>query len=1058
MIDLILSRKRTVNLALFFILAAGFFAYVKIPKESDPDITIPMIYVSMYMEGISPEDGERLLIRPMEQELSNVEGVKEMTATASQNSASVTLEFEAGFDPDVALADVREKVDLAGAELPQNAEEPTVHEINFSQFPVIVITLSGDVPERALTKIAKDLSDELESISQVLEARVIGDREEVVEVIIDPSILRTYGLSQGEIIGFISRNNKIVAAGNMDKGEGRFAVKVPGLFKTAQEVMDIPVKRDGDKVVRLKDVATVRRTFKDRTAYARLNGESAIGIEVSKRSGENVLQTIANVKELVESTRPLWPENLSVTYSQDKSTGIRDMLLDLQNNVLSAILLVMIVVIIALGMRSALLVGIAIPGSFLAGVLFLFAVGFTVNIVVLFSLIMAVGMLVDGAIVVTEFADRKMAEGMHKSEAYAEASKRMSLPIIASTLTTLAAFAPLLFWPGIVGEFMKYLPITLIATLSASLAMALIFVPALGAMFGKPAVTDNESLEALDGSKEADLTALKGFTGAYARFLNRFIRFPLSQLFGLSVFFVLVMAVYIKFGHGIEFFPDVEPEFASMNIRARGNLSVDEADHLVRQVESRIQHIDGLKFLYTRADPELRAQNVPEDTIGVVQFEFTHWESRPKASEIFDDIRHRTADLAGIHIEFAKPDAGPAVGKPVQLQISSAFPDALNQATQIVVDKFESTPGLIDVTDTRGVEGFEWEVKVDRTEAARFGADITVIGNEIQMLTNGVEIGEYRPLDADDEVEIRARYPFDERNLDQLNQLKIVTAAGLAPVSNFITQSPAPRVQKIDRVEQKRVYTVAAEVEDGVQPAVIFEQLREWLPNSGIDFSHVKVDYRGEDEEQKEAEAFLGKAFVIAVFAIAIILITQFNSIYQSALILTAVLFSTFGVFIGLLVMNQPFGIVMNGIGVISLAGIVVNNNIVLIDTFNHHRKHMSDPYQAALLTAAQRLRPVLLTTITTILGLIPMVFGINLDFFTPHVSIGAPSTQWWSQLATSVAYGLAFATVLTLVLTPTLLACEDAFKNLLKRFFRSFFGLIGIKIYQDLETRPVHS
>ncbi|MBC2604880.1 efflux RND transporter permease subunit [Pelagicoccus albus] len=1032
MIEAILSRKRTVNLALIFILAAGLFAYIDIPKESDPDVTIPTIYVSMYMEGVSPEDAERLLVRPMEQELSSVEGVKEMTSTASQNSASVTLEFNAGFDPDAALADVREKVDLANAELPQAAEEPTVHEINLSQFPVIVITLSGDVPERALTKIAKDLGDEIEGIGQVLEARVIGDREEVVEVIIDPSVLRSYNLSQGEIIGFISRNNKIVAAGNMDKGDGRFAVKVPGLFKTAQEVMSIPVKRDGDKVVRLQDVATVRRTFKDRSAYARLNGEPAIGIEVSKRSGENVLDTIAAVKELVESTRPNWPETLSVTYSQDKSTSIRDMLLDLQNNVLSAILLVMIVVIIALGVRSALLVGIAIPGSFLAGVLFLYAVGYTVNIVVLFSLIMAVGMLVDGAIVVTEFADRKMAEGMEKGPAYAEASKRMAWPIIASTMTTLAAFAPLIFWPGIMGEFMKYLPITLIATLSASLVMALIFVPTLGGMFGKANNMDNEALDALEGAKQADLTQLQGFTGTYARFLKKVIRHPVLQLLFLLVLFTVVMILQFTLGKGVEYFPNVEPEFASMNIRARGNLSVDEADLLVRQVESRIHNIDGIKYLYSRADPALRGTNIPSDTIGIIQFEFTHWEHRPKAHEIFDTIRERTADLAGIHIEFAQQDAGTQGGKPVQLQVSSAFPEKLEAATKIIVDKFEATEGLIDVTDTRPIEGFEWEVTVDRTEAARYGADITTIGNEIQMLTNGVEIGEYRPLDADDEVEIRARYPFDDRNLDQLNQLKIVTEQGLAPVSNFITQRPAQRVQNINRVEQRRVYTVSAEVEDEVQPAAIFEQLREWLPESGIDFSSVKIEFRGEDEEQQEAMAFLGKAFLVAVFAIAIILITQFNSIYQSGLILTAVMFSTFGVFIGLLLTHQPFGIVMNGIGVISLAGIVVNNNIVLIDTFNTHRKNM-DTYDAALLTAAQRLRPVMLTTVTTILGLIPMVFGINLDFFTPHVSVGAPSTQWWTQLATSVAFGLAFATVLTLVLTPSLLACEDNIKRFLR-------------------------
>ena len=1033
MIEIILGRKRTVVLALGFILAAGMFSYIKIPKESEPDITIAMIYVSMYMEGISPEDGERLLVRPMEQELSSIEGVKEMTSTASQNSASVVLEFDAGFDPDSALADVREKVDLASAELPHEAEEPTVHEINLSQFPVIILTLSGEVPERALTRIAKNLGEDLESIPQVLEARVIGDREEVVEVIVDPSILRSYSLSQGELIGFIARNNKVVAAGNLDKGEGRYAIKVPGLFRNAQEVLDIPVKRDGDKVITLADVATVRRTFMDRSSYARLNGESSIGIQVSKRAGENVLDTIDRVKAMVGESKAGWPDNLSVTYSQDKSQMIRDMLLDLQNNVISAVVLVMIVVIIALGVRSATLVGVAIPGSFLAGVLFLFSVGYTVNIVVLFSLIMAVGMLVDGAIVVTEFADRKMAEGLDKQSAYAQASRRMALPIIASTLTTLAAFVPLIFWPGIMGEFMKYLPITLIATLSASLAMALIFVPTLGAIFGKSNELDAANLEALDGNRKLDLSALTGFTGRYARLLSKIIKYPVAQLVALLILFVGILFTYAVFGEGSEFFPDVEPEYASMNIRGRGNLSVEEADELVRQVESRILGVEGLKFVYSRTDPELQEQNVPPDAIGLIQFEFTHWESRPKASEIFSDIRERVSDLAGILIEIAEPEEGPPVGKPVQLQISSPYQEELEEATQIIVDKFNSMDGLIDITDTRGVEGFEWEVEVDREEAARFGADITVVGNEIQMVTNGVKLGEYRPVDADDEIDIRARYPEKYRNLMQLNELKIVTNEGLAPITNFITQRPVPRVQKIERVEQRRSYTVGAEVEEDVIVAKQVEELRDWLPGSGIDFSRVDVDFRGEDEEQKAAVAFLSKAMIIAVFAIAVILITQFNSIYQSGLILTAVIFSTVGVILGLLIMGQKFGTVMNGIGVISLAGIVVNNNIVLIDTYNHHRRRIGDPYEAALLTAAQRLRPVLLTTVTTILGLLPMVFGVNLDFFTPHVSVGAPSTQWWTQLATSVSFGLAFATVLTLVLTPSLLA----FEHKIKRFLR---------------------
>ncbi len=1027
--DTLFSRKRTVLLLLFFILTAGLFAYIKIPKESNPDISIPVIYVSMIMDGISPEDAERLLVRPMERELSNIEGVKEMTASAMQGSASVNLEFEAGFDSDKALADVREKVDIVAPELPIDADEPTVHEINFSLFPVLLVTLSGEVPERTLTRIAKNLGEDLESIAHVLEARLIGEREEVVEVIVEPSTLLTYNLSQEDIMGFLSRNNRIVAAGNMDTGAGRFAVKVPGLFKTAQEVMELPVKRDGDKILRLQDVATVRRTFKDRHSYARLNSEPAIVLEVSKRAGENVLDTIAAIKAKVEEAKQEWPSALNVTYSQDQSKNIRDMLTDLQNNVISAVILVMIVVILALGPRSAGLVGIAIPGSFLAGVLFLYAIGLTVNIVVLFSLIMAVGMLVDGAIVVTEFADRKMAEGEDKASAYSQASKRMATPIIASTLTTLAAFAPLLFWPGIVGEFMRYLPITLMATLTASLAMALIFVPTLGSLFGKPNNLDTKNLEALDGHKTVDLTQLSGFTGAYTRTLSKLLPHPILQLSAIIALFAAIMMVYGMFGKGVEFFPKVEPDFAALHIRARGNLSVEEANVLVKQVEDRIIDMDELKFIYVQANPELRGQDIPEDAIGSIQFEFTHWESRRRAKQIYQEIRDRTADLAGIALEIQEPDEGPPVGKPVQIQISSAFPDALNDATERVLEKFKNIDGLIDIADTRPIEGFEWEISVDRAQAARFGADVLQIGNAVQMVTNGIKIGDYRPLDADDEVEIRARYPYDQRNLAQMDQLKIVTPLGLAPIVNFIQQNAVPRLQKIDRTEQRRYFSVGAELDEGFQAVEVVEQLREWLPNSGVDFTRVKLAFKGEDEEQQAAQAFLGKAFVMALFAIAIILVTQFNSFYQSALILTAVLFSTFGVIIGLLIMDQAFGIVMNGIGVIALAGIVVNNNIVLIDTYNHHKQHMT-PHEAALLTAAQRLRPVLLTTITTILGLIPMVFAINLDFFTPHISIGAPSTQWWTQLATSVAFGLAFATILTLVLTPSLLAFEGKFRK----------------------------
>ena len=475
-IDAAVARSRPVLLVLVLVLVAGSAAYVTIPKEADPDVAIPIIYVLIPHDGISPEDAERLLVRPMEKELRNIEGVKEMRSTAIEGQATVVLEFDAGFDADQALNDVREKVDVAKAELPADTDEPSVHEVNVALFPVLVVTLYGDVSERVLVGQARDLRDKLEGLPGVLEVDIAGDREDLLEVLIDPVLLENFNQTPEALLEFVSRNNQLVAAGAMDTGLGRFSVKVPGLFENVEDVLDLPVKVSGGKVLTFKDVGLARRTFKDPNGFARVNGQPAIALEVSKRIGTNIIDTIADVRALVEAQRDSWPAGIQVGYSQDKSEDVRSMLRDLQNNVITAIVLVMVVVVAALGARTAGLVGISIPGSFLAGILVLSFAGLTINIVVLFSLIMAVGMLVDGTIVVVEYADRKMAEGLPRREAYAAAAKRMAWPIIAATATTLAAFMPLLFWPGIVGEFMKYLPITLMVTLSASLLMALVFV------------------------------------------------------------------------------------------------------------------------------------------------------------------------------------------------------------------------------------------------------------------------------------------------------------------------------------------------------------------------------------------------------------------------------------------------------------------------------------------------------------------------------------------------------------------------------------------------------
>jgi multidrug efflux pump len=1021
LIDAAFARTRTVLLALLLILVAGMATYLTIPKEAEPDVQIPIVYVSIPYEGISAFDAERLLARPVETELQGLEGVKEITSVATSGRATITIEFDTNVNIDQAVIDVRDKVDRAKADLPAGAEEPIVEEVNLALFPVLVVTLSGDIPERALLRIARDLQDRIEAVRNVLEVEIAGKRDELLEVIIDPLKVESYGLELEQVVRAVERNNQIVAAGSLDAGGGRFDLEVPGVFETFEDLMNLPIKTDGEAVVRIGDIATVRSTFKDPESFARVDGRPALALEVSKRIGANIIDTVADVRAVVEAAQSEWPANLEVGFAQDKSDNVEMMLTDLQNNVLAAVLLVMIVIVAALGFRSALLVGFAVPGSFLTAILVLGIFGLTVNMIVLFGLILAVGMLVDGAIVVTELADRKMAEGMDKREAYQLAARRMALPITAATATTLAAFLPLLFWPGIVGDFMKYLPITLLATLTASLAMALVFVPTLGSLFGKATAADPETMRRLNASEGGDLRELGGLTGGYVRLLDKLLHRPaLTALAGLLIAIAAYWA-YGTFGRGVEFFPAVEPERAQLHVHARGDHSIHELDQLVREVEAHVIGLDGIRQVYARTGLTFRGDGIDEDVVGILQLEFEPWQERRPAAEIFAEIEERTASLAGIHVEQREEEAGPPVGKPIQIEIGSNLPDRLPPVVQTVRDHVDGMTGLREVTDSRPIPGIEWKIRVDREQASRLGTDIATVGAHVQLVSNGVLLGTYRPDDADDEVDIRARFPVEYRTLHQLDRLIVNTDAGAVPISSFVALTPEQRSGDLTRVDGRRVYTVSADVAQGVLADDKVQEIRAWLATQEYDPA-VSVVFKGEDEEQREARAFLTQAFGIALFLIAIILVTQFNSFYQAGLILTAVVFSTVGVLIGLLVTNQPFGIVMSGVGVIALAGIVVNNNIVLIDTYNDLRARGLDTREAILRTGAQRLRPVMLTTITTILGLMPMVLKTNINLFTREITVGGPSTDWWAQLATAVAGGLAFATLLTLVLTPTLL------------------------------------
>lgn len=1007
-----LDRSRTSLMILAFLIFGGLAAYVAIPKESNPDVAIPIIYVSVTLEGISPEDGERLLVRPLEQELRSLEGVKEMRSVSSEGHASVTLEFDAGFDAKVALADVREKVDTARSKLPEEADEPTVNEVNVALFPVLSIGLSGPIAETELVYIARRLKENIEGIAEVLSVEIGGDREDLLEIVVDPQVLDSYGIDYNELFNLVSRNNRLVAAGSLDTGAGRMSMKVPGVIEDLEDVMKMPIKVVGDSVVTFADVASIRRTFKDPTGFARINGQPAIVLEVAKRSGANIIETIEQVKALMERAQPLLPPGVEVSYIMDQSQEVRNMLGDLLNNVLTAIVLVLILVVASMGMRSALLVGLTIPGAFLTGILLIWMLGFTLNIVVLFSLILVAGMLVDGAIVVSELADRYLHQGQSPRQAWANAATRMAWPVIASTATTLVVFLPLLFWPGVVGQFMKYLPATVILCLLASLAMALVFLPVLGAVSG--------------GNARPQAQGLSRAGNAYRRLLEKLLRRPGLTLLGMLALIALIYVGYGRFNHGVEFFPDVEPESAQIWLRARGDLSVQEKDALLKQVESQVLGMREVKALYARSLAQPDGQ-LGADVIGTLQFQFVDWHQRRPAKDILAEMSQRTAGIPGVVLEFRKQEQGPTDGKPVKLQISAMDPALGEQWVERIRDEMTRLGGFADIEDDRALPGIEWRIKVDREAAARFGADVLSVGNAVQMITNGLKLATYRPEDATDEVDIRVRLPGNWRSLDQLGRLTLNTPAGQVPLSNFVDLQPAPKVGTLRRVDGDRTITLQADLAEGARLDERLKALREAL---GEVPAEVKVKFAGEDADQREAATFLMTAFIVAIFLMAIILVTQFNSLYQAALVLSAIVLSTAGVLMGLLINGQSFGIVMVGMGLIALAGIVVNNNIILIDTYNQLRRQGLEPREAALETGSLRLRPVLLTAVTTILGLMPMVLSINVDLVTPSLGFGAPSTQWWTQLSSAIAGGLAFATVLTLLLTPCLLVLGARFER----------------------------
>lgn len=1140
MLEGVLRRPKTVFVLMVALIVAGVFTYISIPKEDSPDIDVPVFYVSIAQQGISPEDAERLLVRPMETQLRGLDGLKEITAVASEGHAGIILEFDISFDKDEAMADVRDKVDQAKSELPADAEEPSISETNFALVPTITVALSGAVPERTLYQHARRLKDQIEAVDTVRSADLTGHREELLEVLIDSRKLESYSITQQELLNSLSQNNQLVPAGFIDSGAGRFNVKVPGLVETALDVYSLPVKQNGEGVVTLGDVAEIRRTFKDPASFTRVNGQPAIALQVTKRIGTNIIENNEAVRAVVTEATKDWPETIKVDFMIDMSANIFEVLGSLQSSILTAIFLVMVLVVAALGLRSALLVGLAIPTSFMVGFLILSGLGYTVNIMVMFGLVLTVGMLVDGAIVMVEYADRKVHEGMEDREAYIRAAKLMFWPIVSSTATTLVAFLPMLLWPGVAGEFMSYLPIMVIIVLSASLVTAMVFLPVTGGIFAQvshwmdrhattllafvlatlsaivvvnmpmlpqalagvlpagsvadviPAVAfaafllvgivsyfvlrpfvrwqqaraakraEHDRIEAqvLSGSGHFHVKKVKGLTGLYVRFLNLLAGNPIGNIVTIVVVLGLCGVIFTTFAEnnaGVEFFVDEEPDQAVVLVSGRGNMSVRESLALVELVEREVLNTKGIKNVVTSAfapgggsGPQFigGVQDKPADVIGELQLEMADYCCRRKAVEIFAEIRDRTAAIPGIKVETRKIEGGPPTGKDIQLEIKSTDYDTLVEQIARVRTYLDTMDHLIDQEDGRPLPGIEWQIDIDREQAGRYQAGIGSVGAMVQLVTNGVLIGKYRPTDSEDEVDIRVRLPQQERTLDRFDQLRLQTPLGLVPLANFVDRSPAPKVSSITRRDglysmMLKATVDKAAVDESGKPITVdakVQELNTWLETQAFP-DNIFLQFRGADEDQKESGEFLMRAMIASLFLMFLILLTQFNSFYQTFLTLSTVVMSVMGVLLGMLVTGQKFSIIMTGTGIVALAGIVVNNAIVLIDTYNRFRHDGLEPLEAILKTSAQRIRPILLTTITTIAGLIPMATQINFDFFNQVTAVGGITAIWWIQLSTAVIAGLAFSTILTLVMIPVMIAMPSvwvgSWNSLTARFWR---------------------
>ncbi len=1021
-----IDRRSSVFALMLIIIIVGIYSYIVLPRESTPDITMPVVMVVTTYEGVTSGDIESLITHPIERKLKGLKDVEKISSVSAEGSSMITIEFIPDVDIDNALQWVRDKVDQAKGDLPRDLEnDPSILEINLAEFPILMVALSGPADETVLKKVGEELEDRIEQISGVLDVVITGGRERQIRVEFDPDRLYAYRISLGEVIRAIQQENVNIPGGSIDIGQGKYLLRIPGEFTEPDEIDNLVLTERDGRVIYFKDVAKIVDTFEDRTSRARLNGERSVSLAIKKRTGANIIQVADQVFALLEVAKHQVPPGIELSVTLNQSKDIRRMVSELENNIITGLILVVSVLFLFLGLRNSFFVALAIPFSMLMAFAVLELMGVTLNMVVLFSLILALGMLVDNAIVIVENVYRHMQEGNNSIQAAKAAAAEVGWPVISSTLTTLCAFFPMTFWPGLMGEFMKYLPMTLIVTLSSSLFVALVINPTLCGHFMAVGSKDLET-----DPKTSRIVEL------YTKTLDFSLRHRLLVVSASFLLWIGIIFAYAIFGHGVELFPDIEPNRAFVEVRAPEGTNLEASNQLVQQIEAVTKDEGDIRFLISEIgtnSSDMGGGESVQSNLSKISIDFLDRKDRAEnAGNVLDRIRKAIAPMSGAEFKVEKQKEGPPTGPPVSVEISGEKIDVLERLTGQAKELIKDVPGLVDLKDDFSKAKPEIRIDVDREKASLLRLSTADISEMVKAAISGTKLGVYR--EGEDEYDIIARMPEHRRtSVADIENLLVPAADGApVPLSTVAEVSLSAGFGAIRHIDQKRVVTISANTFGRNSNEVLLE-VQERL--AGLDLpAGYQVSYSGEQEEQQKAVAFLSKAFVGAILLIMLVLITQFNSVLQTLIVMTSVLLSLTGVFLGLMITVTPFGVIMTGIGVISLAGVVVNNAIVLIDYINQLVKEGLELNVALIRAGAIRFRPVMLTAATTILGLLPMAIGVSFDFRSFSWEIGGESADWWGPMAVAVIFGLAFATMLTLVVVPVLYSLTESMRAMFWR------------------------